>query len=105
MISQLLGGLVVILVAVALYPQVQQQLDSASTNATGFSSEVIKQTPILFILGIVLTAVLAFVWTMWSGNDESGEFDEVKEKPKPSPDKQTYEEYVRERLKVQDMLK
>jgi len=109
MIGRLVGGFVAIIIGVSLVPEISKEVASATmTNMTGSSawgSTVLSIAPVFFALGVLAVGI----GIAYSGLRDSGLFgysDEYKEDYKKDKKKLgTYEEYVRERLKVERMMK
>ena len=107
--SRLIGGLIGIVVMVSLVPSISKQVKDVSMNFTGShtASVVLSAVPVFFVLGILLFAIVTIYSALREaglveGAVESGEYEEEYEK---SGRKQTYEEYVRERIKVERIMK
>lgn len=107
MLGKLVGSFVVLLVGFKLYPTINKQItlvSTASSNVTDASSTMLSLVPLMFVLTISATVIMMISQAL----NEAGLFDgssseeyEIPEKPK----KQTYLDYVRERLTVEKMFK
>ena len=105
MIGRIFGGLISGVVGFSLIPTINQQVDlaMAGQNATSTAAITINQmlsfTPYIFGLAILTTIFMSFVPDLFPS-------DEYQEEYKAEPNrKQTYEEFVRERLKVERMMR
>ena len=111
MISRLIGGGVVVAIGFSLIPEISKQVQKASINLTSSNSTYMASTILRFIPGLFALAILGVgVAVVVSAIRDSGITDEYEEdyeeEIKKNPDKkQTYKEYVKERLEVENMLK
>lgn len=107
MIAQIIGAMIVVVVGFSLLPTIQEQMDLAIANQTVEPSlqTTLEWTPKLFIVIIIGMAIL-MVARVFMGNDYlEPEEEEIEEEMKPKkPHRQTYEEYVKERLNVEEMM-
>lgn len=118
MIAQVIGifiGIfIVILVAFSIYPTLVSTIEQSSNlNATGATENMIQFVPVMFV-AIVVSSVIGMTYHVLSDvgligtgvveSEESEESEEPIKKPRRRR-KQTYEEYVRERLEVERMMK
>jgi hypothetical protein len=85
------------------------QVNLASANVTGtLATTVIQYIPLFFGLGIMAMALGIAITSLQEVGilgEPTEEYREEYEEKKPQlPHKQTYEEYVRERLRVERMI-
>jgi hypothetical protein len=101
MIGQLIGSFVAILIAIALFPVIQAEI--SSIGVTGMSKTLLALIPFMFALGII---AIGFASAYNGLNDamDSGVYEEDYNSIQ-EPHKQTYEEYVAERLRVEKMMR
>jgi len=112
MLAQIMSAFVMIIVAVSLYPLIVEQVQSVAVqqNATSTSSEfatmALSTLPLFFaiamgvaILGVVITTLKGF-------SDYSEDYEEENEDipAEEKPHKQTYLEYVKERIAAQKLI-
>ena len=109
MIGQITAAFIVILVGFTLLPTLQEQLTSvsASSNVTSSTSTLISFTPLLFGASILAAAIGIVVQALNKSelidDDYKNDYmEDVKQNPNK---KQTYEEYVKERLEVEELMK
>lgn len=110
MLGYIIGAFVVIMIGVFLLPVITNEIKN-SNNVNNVSSPItqtlINFVPVIFCLGIAVSALGLAVSALKnagllsnSDDEESDEPIEIEQKPK----KQTYKEYVRERLQIESML-
>lgn len=116
MIAQLVGGFIVIVIAVMLLPTIAEQTQTIrnSTNVNGASSILLGLVPLLFALSIGAVAIVVVADSfrnigLLGGDDEISEDDYRGENSsmqlqKQKPHKQTYLEYVKERRAVEKIM-
>jgi flagellar biosynthesis component FlhA len=117
MIANLIGGFIAIAIGITLYKPVtefvkQVQANMSKNDSSAFAVTIMGLTPGFFALAILCMGI-AIVWGALkdagvfgdepSDEDEEIEEEEVKSKPK-KVGKQTYKEYVKERLEVEKMI-
>ena len=120
MLGQLIGAFIVILVGITLIPLIYQQVTKAQTQLAinntegGFginseSSMVFFALSIIVIVIMVVTTTLRSAGLLGSSDDgDSDKEDEYKDIIKPKKvkkHKQTYIEFVQERLAVERMMR
>lgn len=127
MLGQLIGAFIVILVGITLIPLIYQQVTKAQTQLAinnteggfGINSEssmaVLSLTPVFFALSIIVIVIMVVTTTLRSagllGSSDDGDSDKEDEykdiiKPKKvKKHKQTYIEFVQERLAVERMMR
>jgi hypothetical protein len=122
MIGRLVGAFTVIILLVSLFPIISSETLKATEINNTWGGYILRAVPILFALGIILSAIGIAVGglrgideavaAMDAGNDAVatdpltlGEEDTKIEWEKNNKTKQTYEEYVKERLNVERMIK
>ena len=101
MIGQLIGSLVAILIAIALFPVIQAEI--SNTEVTGMSKTLLALIPFMFVLSLVGVG-FASAYTSLNDAMDSGVYEEDYNSIQ-EPHKQTYEEYVEERLRVEKMMR
>lgn len=113
MLSQIIGSVVIILVAITIYPIIQDQIELAKAeideeDLTPTVSMMLDWVPIIFIAVSVLMGLGILFQSLRSAGliGEGEEEFEPEAKPKKSskPHKQTYLEYVKERLEVERLM-
>lgn len=122
MIGRLVGAFTIIILLVSLFPIISSETLKATEINNTWGGYILRAVPILFALGIILSAIGIAVGglrgideavaAMDAGNDAVatdpltlGEEDTKIEWEKNNKTKQTYEEYVKERLNVERMIK
>lgn len=109
MINQLISIGVVILIAITLYPTIIDQINNLELNNSSISAPsgtLLQFIPSFFAL-IICGIILALIYSALRssgliGTEPEDEDEELFKKPN---EKQTYKEYVEERLDVERMLK
>lgn len=111
MIGKLLAAFVVILLGVLLFPMIQEEMNIAQAegNVTGAADTLLGLTSIFFALVlaiIVLNIVVSAFRNAGMLGTDSDYKEEYKEANKNNPNhKQTYEEYVEERLRIEEKMR
>jgi uncharacterized membrane protein YcjF (UPF0283 family) len=105
MLGQLIGGFVVILIGVSLMPVISQKVQDvrAQTNAIGIESTALGLIPLIFGVTIILTGIMIAIQSLKSARLDELSPEWVNDKPikKPRPKKQTYFQYVQERIAIE----
>lgn len=109
MIANSLGMLsIIILFAIFSIPLIFQVVASATIEMqSGASKILLNILPIIFLLGILGIAILLGYFGLYRSGiiDDSEEYDySFSPSPHKQTHKQTYEEYVAERIKVERMM-
>ena len=109
MLGQLVGGFIVIMIGISLLPVITnevEQANSVNNVSSPITQTAIKFVPIFFALAIAIAAIgMVVIGLKNLGLDESDDYKydepiETEQRPK----KQTYKEYVKERLQIESML-
>lgn len=107
MIARIITALVPVGIAVALYPTIDNQILEVTSNsnvtATPIAMTMLNFMPELFLASCVFAVVGIILSSIFRENEE--EPSEQEFKPKKKQGKQTYEEFVEERLKVEEMMR
>lgn len=114
MIGRLAGGFGAVMVGISLIGPVSKQVNlaqqSSNLTATPLASSLLEIVPIFFALAILVVGIgIAYTGLRDAGlfgfSDEyQGDYELEQEKREPEQ-KQTYEEYVRERLRIEKMMR
>lgn len=112
MLGNLIAAAIIIMIGFTLMPVIAEQVESSveASNATSSAAETLaKITPVFFTLAIVAAVIGILFNGLRSGgligNDDYEEIDEIPEPVKEKPKKQTYLDYVRERLTAEKMFR
>ena len=108
MIGRLIGTIAVMFFLLILFPVISNEIINATTEINNtWGGYILRAVPILFALGIILSAIGIAVGGLRGIDDPLtlGEEDTKIEWEKNNKTKQTYEEYVKERLYVERMIK
>lgn len=103
---KLVGGLVAGVVGISLYPVITEQISFAIAEANlveGYSTKLLELTP-HFFLGAVILSVLATIVSAFMDYGMIEVEEQVEQEYNPNK-KQTYKEYVEERLRVERKMK
>jgi len=97
MINQLIGGFVIVLIGISLVPSISEKVQEArNTTASSISQTLLSFVPIVFILAIILTGITIAIKALGYGGS-----DEIN----PRPKKQTYFQYVQERIAIEKEMR
>jgi len=108
MLANLIGAFIVILIGVSLIPIIAEQIEKARTSGTEpmstAASTVLGFVPLFFALAIVGIALMVAISALRNAgilpsNDIDNEYRDIK--PKRKSGKQTYLQFVQERLAVE----
>lgn len=112
MLGNLIGAFVVIMVGLSMYATINDTIKTIpmDNNATSAASTMMAATPVMFIILIIGVGILMAVHAMRSvglfgGEEYYEETDETIEPIIEKPKKQTYMDYVKERLGAEKMLR
>jgi len=111
LLGQMVGGFLVIIIGISLIPLVAQQVSTMKNdpnieNASPFGASMLGVIPLLFamaVLGIAGAITYSSLRSVVGGDSDvvSDTSEEEKPKPKKRRGKQTYLEFVQERLAVE----
>lgn len=111
MINKIIGAVVTGLVGFSLIPVINEQVKLATTqlptDTSPFALLLLNNIGIFFGIGVGISIIMMFVSSFMDYGMDYGMEDieeEVKEEYQPNK-RQTYEEYVRERLRVERMMR
>lgn len=107
MLATLIGAFVVVLIGFSLLPAIAEQINMVMVNQTGAVQTLGYLIPGFFALAILTMGIgMAYVGLRNAGLiEEAIEDGTYEEEYKAKPHRQTYEEYVAERLRVEKMMK
>jgi len=108
MITQIFAGMVVIVIALITFPIVIEVTNVAiNTQTSEAPKNLLKTIPLFFGLGILFVAISIAASAIGNGEEMAENYEtDYEEIKKEDPNKkQTYEEYVKERLEIERMLK
>jgi hypothetical protein len=113
MIGRLIGGMMVVVVGFSFYKPISEQIKILTANVTSSgATTILTMTPLFFAMG-VLAAGAAIIIGSFRSNGLLGEGEDVNEEEyiveeiddqKIPSHKQTYKEYVKERIEVEKMV-
>lgn len=109
MLGNIIGAFIVMIIAVTLIPVISDKITQAqldpSNNLNGASKTILGLVPLFFGLAIA-TVAIGMTASALSFNSYSNDYEEEnKDVPiKQRPHKQTYLEYVQERLAVEKLM-
>jgi len=108
MINKIIGGMISGFIGISLYPVIDEQIQTAiQSNPSSFSPlslAMMNYVPVFFVIAVSLTTITMILSAFMDFGMEAVEEDIKEEEYNPNK-KQTYEEYVAERLKVERMMK
>lgn len=107
MLSQIISAFIIVVIGFYLIGPINDLSKQLSNDPN--AAIVLGFVPILFAFVVIIVAV-AMVYSAFrnvGGLGESGDYekDEDEPEPEPKPHKQTYEEYVKERLREEKMMR
>lgn len=108
-LGRVMGGFIAIMIGVSLIPSISQKIKSTIQSSNTPISEptqiLLNLLPVFFALTILGIAI-AIVYTSFSDVGLIGDSKEVKSViKKPKPHRQTYLEYVKERLEIERLMR
>ena len=114
MLAQIIGVVIVLLIGLSLIPTIQQQIQVAQNktqiDSSTYAGAVLSLVPVFFAIVVILAAI-AMVYSalinagLISGGSERGYDEDYNNLEPEEKHKQTYKEYVRERLAIEKMMK
>lgn len=112
LLSNLIGATVVILVGIALLPSVNNLMKSQQSNVTSSADTLLGLTTVIFALAIGAAAIGIVMMGLrnagilgYETDDSSNNTEEIETKPVQQNRKQTYLDYVKERLTVEKLMR
>lgn len=109
MLGNIIGAFILIVIGVSLIPMVQQQVQQVqlnqTSNLTPTANTLLNILPLFFGLAIAMSVIGMSISALGFNSYSNHYKEENKDVPiKQRPHKQTYLEYVQERLAVEKLI-
>ena len=108
MLGKIIGGMIVLMVGITLIPTISSLIKDM--NMTGANQVVLGLVPLFFAISILASAIFIVASSLKdagliSMGDDLGYDEDYNNLEPEEKHKQTYKEYVRERLAIEKMMK
>jgi len=105
MLGRIVGAIVTSVVGLGIAKIVFEETQKAQIQATQVQSALLELMPILFVLACILPVLGIVMSVIRETKTDEYLVDWQVDKKKDDTKKQTYEEYVRERLRIERIMK